>query len=89
VSYLLKWMPRPNSLDLKSCVWLPAYLLLSGLLSYCGPFGGGQGLFNIYAGFAYVAFSSMIIYVWAQCSALSVERGQSELAMITAKQPLL
>ena len=89
LSYMLKWMPRPNSLDLKSCLWFPAYLLFSGLLSYYGPFGGGLGVFDVFAGFAYVACSSIVIYVWAQCSALSIERGQSELAMINAKQPLL
>jgi amino acid transporter len=81
VSYVFKWMPRSDNLALKSFLWFPAYLLFSGLLSYYKP--------DVYIGFAYVAAYSIVIYVWAQYSAISIKQGQTELAMITAKQPIL
>ncbi|MFU8798018.1 MAG: APC family permease [Gammaproteobacteria bacterium] len=81
ISYALKWIPRSNNLSLTSFIWFPAYLLCSGLVSYYKP--------DIYMGFGYVALYSIVIYIWAQYSAISIKHGKAELAMITAKQPIL
>jgi hypothetical protein len=83
LSYFLKWIPQLEKWDLKSFAWVPAYLLLVGFVSYYGSFGG-KGIFDLYMGFVYVALSSIVIYVWAQMSAIEPEQSRRELNNIEA-----
>jgi amino acid transporter len=54
-------------------MWLLAYLIMIGLVSYLGGFGGGAGLIPFGLDFAFVALLSLVIYVWAFRAGIKVK----------------
>ena len=71
VSHVMNKKSKVESLQLKSFVWLILYLIFSGIISYCGTFGGGKGLISMYEDFIVVAISSLIVFIIAQKTAIS------------------
>lgn len=70
-SHFLNKKNKHEKLHLKSFTWLILYLILSGIISYLGTFGGGVGKISMQMDFVVVAISSLIIYIFAQKTALN------------------
>ena len=70
-SHLLSKKNRHEKLHLKSFAWLILYLILAGIVSYLGTFGGGIGKISMQMDFIVVAITSFIVYIFAQKTALS------------------
>lgn len=81
-SHLFNKNTKNEKLHLKSFAWLILYLILSGIVSYLGTFGGGIGIISMQMDFVVIAITSLIVYLFAQKSTLSDEESNKIYAKL-------
>lgn len=71
LSHSLSKSARKETLSLKSFSWLLLYLFLSGIVSYLGTYKGGLGIISMQLDFIVIAFTSLVVFIYAQKTAIS------------------
>ncbi|APJ02491.1 APC family permease [Silvanigrella aquatica] len=70
-SHLRNKKTNHEKLHFKSFIWLILYLIISGVISYLGTYGGGKAIISMQMEFIIIAITSLFIFILAQKSALS------------------
>lgn len=78
LNHVLKLNPTRPQFEVRSAVWLPVYLIGTGLIVYLSDFGPtAHPVFPLWWDMVAVTAFSLAIYVWAMRVALPVEKVQA------------
>jgi amino acid transporter len=78
LNHILKLNPTRPQFEVRSAVWLPVYLIGTGLIVYLSDFGPtAHPVFPLWWDMVAITAFSLAIYVWALRVALPVEKVQA------------